>query len=69
MVGKFNKLVQLIKLESDVISLNETRTNKTTEAYIYELCRPGYYPIIKSRKQEYNRKRVRGKSVNGGGVA
>jgi hypothetical protein len=69
-VGKFNKLVQLIKLESpDVISLNETRTNKTTEAYIYELCRLGYYPIIKSRKQEYNRKRDRGKFVNGGGVA
>ena len=45
-VGKINKLENLIREEKpDIISLNETRTNTTTEAYIYELAGLGYFPI------------------------
>ena len=49
--GKFQKIENLIREENpDVISLNETRTNTTTESYVFELSRLGYFPIIRSRK-------------------
>ena len=51
MVGKINSVLNFIDQEkTDVISLNETRTNSTTEAYIYEIAKLGYMPFIRSRK-------------------
>lgn len=70
-VGKVNDILSLI-LESnpDVVSLNETRTNSTTEAYIYDICKLGYYPIIRNRKKLLEGKIVGDETDRtGGGVA
>jgi len=69
--GKLNKIENLIIEENpNIVSLNETRTNSTIEAYIYELCRLGYIPIIRSRKIIKNGKIINDeKNLNGGGVA
>jgi exonuclease III len=55
-VGKIVELSQLIAIEHpDVVSINETKTNTTTCAYLYNIR--GYFPYIKNR------------DGNGGGVA
>ena len=50
-IGKVNSIISLTgEVKPDLISLNETRTNSTTEAYIYEICRTGYIPLIRNRQ-------------------
>lgn len=52
-VGKIANIENLIdEIKPDVISLNETRTNKTTESYIFRLAEKKYLPIIKSREDK-----------------
>ena len=70
-VGKINSILNLIEEEKpDLISINETRTNSTTESYIYEMAKLGYLPFIRSRKVLENGKIVNeNKHLNGGGVA
>jgi hypothetical protein len=47
-VGKIVELSQLIAIEHpDVVSINETKTNTTTCAYLYNIR--GYFPYIKNR--------------------
>ena len=50
--------------------MNEIRTNLTTEAYIYEICRTGYIPLIRNRQIIKNGKIVGDEKERvGGGVA
>ena len=67
--GKVEEIKNLInEFKPDVVSLNETKTNSTTESYIYEICELGYKPRIKSRPDK--KEIVREGNVNvGGGVA
>ena len=69
--GKINSLLSLLKeVDPDIISLNETRTNSTTEYYIHELCQQGYYPFIKNRQIIQNGKITNDEREHvGGGVA
>ena len=71
MVGKINSILNFIDQEKpDIISLNEIRTNSTTESYIYEVAKLGYFPLIRSRKVIEKGKIVTDeKDLNGGGVA
>ena len=58
-VGKYIKIENLVReFDPDVISINETRTNNTTEAYIYQLSRLGYFPLIKSRVTDTNKNKL-----------
>ena len=70
-VGKNNSIWNLIEEERpDIVSLNETRTNSTTEAYLYELSKLGYYPVIRSRKIISKENIITNEiNLNGGGVA
>ena len=70
-IGKNNNICCLIEEEKpDIISINETRTNSTTENYIYEISKLGYFPIIRSRKTIIDGKiQTNEINLNGGGVA
>ena len=37
------------EFKPDVVSISETKTNETTESYIYEIAHLGYLPMVKSR--------------------
>jgi hypothetical protein len=68
-IGKNDKIIELVEeLAPDVISFNETRTDATTEFYIYKICTRGYIPFIKSRPTE-KKKITEVNGLNGGGVA
>ena len=67
---KIDKLESLLLLENpDVISLVETKTNSTTESYIYELSRRGYFPMIKNRMPivQTNNGKIISTDTSGGG--
>ena len=68
-IGKNLKICELVaEMDPDIISINETRTDPTTECYIFKICEQGYIPFIRSRPLEG--KRVTEMSgLNGGGVA
>jgi hypothetical protein len=71
-IGKNAKLETLIAQEKpDIISLNETRTNGTTDSYIFKLCGQkglGYIPFIRNRPEK-EKKITQVSGLNGGGVA
>jgi len=49
-VGKVDEIKNLInEFKPDVVSISETKTNETTESYIYEIAHLGYLPMVKSR--------------------
>jgi len=70
-VGKINNILSYVLEEKpDIISINETRTNSTTESYIYEIASLGYLPIIRSRRINDGRIiMIDEKELVGGGVA
>ena len=64
-VGKIGEIKNMIlEWDPDVISLNETKTNSTTENYLYLLSEMGFFPIVKNRYAAPNEK-----DPKGGGVA
>ena len=50
------------------MSLNETRSNGTTDSYIFQLCEAGYIPFIRNRPEK-EKKITQVSGLNGGGVA
>ena len=63
--NKTDRLELLINIENPaIIRLCETKTNSTTECYIFELARLGYFPIIRSRLNENGEAKCHG---GGGG--
>jgi hypothetical protein len=68
-IGKNLKIKELIEQENpDIISFNETRTNKTTDSYIFNFCSLGYVPFIRNRPEK-TKKITQVSKLNGGGVA
>ena len=70
-IGRITKIESLIKeINPDVISFNETRTNDTTDSYIFDLAHLGYMPMVRNRPEEDVHKIVKeGNKLPGGGVA
>jgi hypothetical protein len=81
--GKVDKIEDLIREHKpEVFSINEIKTNKTTENYLYQIAKLGYNVFFKSRKKISNKENnsgiIEGHSLgseseredsNGGGVA
>jgi exonuclease III len=70
-VGKINNILSFVLEENpDIISINETRTNSTTECYLYEIAKLGYFPVIRSRHINDGKiTMVDERELVGGGVA
>ena len=64
-VGKIENIKNMInEWDPDVVSINETKTNSTTENYLYLLSELGYVPLVKNRTTLEGKK-----ETQGGGVA
>jgi hypothetical protein len=67
-IGKIIPIQNLImEIKPDIISFNETRTNGTTDSYLFDLAEIGYMAYVKNRPEKNEKLVSSHMSLPGGG--